>query len=120
MSAPLIAVSVDCANAGKLAGFWAEVMGRTLDPDPNESFAAIGLATPGEDGPAWMFHQVSETKQVKNRVHVDLGAADLEAEVDRILTLGATRLADIEEDGYRWTTLADPEGNEFDVVAMPA
>ena len=119
MSAPLIAVSVDCANAGKLAGFWAEVMGRPVDPDPSEGFAAIGLASGGDGGPAWMFHQVPEAKQAKNRVHVDLGAADLQAEVDRILTLGATRVADIDEGGYRWTTLLDPEGNEFDVVAMP-
>ena len=57
MSAPLIAVSVDCANAGKLAGFWAEVMGRPVDPDPSEGFAAIGLACrrrrrPGLDVPS--------------------------------------------------------------------
>jgi Glyoxalase-like domain len=120
MSAALIAVSVDCANAGKLADFWSQVTGRAVDPEASEAFAAIGLT--GGDGacPAWMFHQVPEPKPGKNRVHVDLGAPDLEGEVDRLLTLGATRLADVEEGGYRWTTLADPEGNEFDVVAMPA
>jgi Glyoxalase-like domain len=119
MTAPLIAVSIDCIDAGKLAGLWAEVIGRPVDPDASEGFAAIGLADAGANGPAWMFHQVPEVKQSKNRVHVDLGAGDLEAEVERILTLGATRLADIEEGGFRWTTLADPENNEFDVVAIP-
>lgn len=50
----------------------------------------------------------------ENRVHVDLAAADLEAEVG----LGATRIADREEGGSRWVTLTDPESNEFDVIAV--
>ena len=53
---------------------------------------------------------------MKNRVHVDLGTADLDAELQRLAGLGATHLADLDEGGTRWTTLADPEGNEFDVV----
>jgi hypothetical protein len=50
-------------------------------------------------------------------VHVDLVAADLAAAVERALELGAARLADHADAGYRWSTLADPEGNEFDIVA---
>jgi hypothetical protein len=60
-----------------------------------------------------------EGKTAKNRVHIDFVAPDLSSEVERILTLGATHLADVEEGGYRWSTLTDPEGNEFDVVAAP-
>jgi hypothetical protein len=42
---------------------------------------------------------------------------DLDAEVERLLGLGASRKADVEMGSMRWTTLQDPEGNEFDVIA---
>ena len=67
--------------------------------------------------PAWSFYAVPEPKTVKNRVHVDLDVADLAVTVDRLVALGATKVGEFEEFGFRWTTLADPEGNEFDVVA---
>jgi len=117
MSVSVLAVSVDCADAGKLAGFWSQVLERPTDPEPTAEFASIGLQDGGSNGAIWMFHAVPEGKSAKNRVHIDFGAADLTSEVERILTLGATHLGDVEEGGYRWSTLADPEGNEFDVVA---
>ena len=52
-------------------------------------------------------------KTAKNRMHVDLAAADRGAEVARLVELGATRVTDMEEWGYEWTVLQDPEGNEF-------
>jgi hypothetical protein len=67
-----------------------------------------------------MFHKIPETKTAKNRAHVDLITPDLAGEVDRIVGLGASRLADLEEAGVKWTTLTDPAGNEFDLVAQPA
>ena len=50
-------------------------------------------------------------------MHPDLTASDLEGEVDRVVALGATRQSEHDEDGTRWVTLSDPEGNEFDIVA---
>jgi len=49
-------------------------------------------------------------------MHVDVAADDHEGEVERLVELGATRVADVDEWGYRWTVLHDPEGNEFCVV----
>lgn len=63
------------------------------------------------------FHQVPEAKTVKNRLHLDLISDDFAAESDRLLSLGATRVTDVETGGARWTTFRDPEGNEFDLVA---
>jgi Glyoxalase-like domain len=51
---------------------------------------------------------------VKNRVHLDLRAADIDEETARLVDLGATELARLEG----WVTLADPEGNEFDVLPV--
>ena len=62
-----------------------------------------------------------EPKSTKNRMHLDLRVDDLDEEVERVEAFGARRLTDdpFDEDGYRWHILADPEGNEFCVVAEP-
>ncbi|MDA8316087.1 MAG: VOC family protein [Actinomycetota bacterium] len=120
MSVNLYAVTFDCADAAKLAGFWSAVLGRVVDDGATEDFAAIGPQdTPGRR-PLLMFVHVPEAKAAKNRFHPDLIADDLEGEVGRLVDLGAVRKADFEEGGARWATLCDPEGNEFDVVAEGA
>lgn len=111
---PTIAsITFDCTDALALARFWAAVLDRPLPADGTSDFAQL----PGS--PAWSFYAVPEPKAAKNRVHVDLDVADLPSAVDRVIALGATRLGDFAEEGYRWTTLADPDGNEFDLVAAP-
>jgi predicted enzyme related to lactoylglutathione lyase len=119
MSVTFFSVSLDCADAAHLADFWAQVLDRPIDGGATQDYASIGLESAGGGGPAWGFHRVPEAKAAKNRVHVDFLAADLEGEVKRLLALGATHLGDVEEGGYRWATVADPEGNEFDVIAAP-
>jgi hypothetical protein len=49
-------------------------------------------------------------------MHLDLMSPDPEAEVAHLIELGATRVADMNEYGYKWTVMADPEGNEFCVA----
>src|SRR5688500_7922411 len=94
-----------------VARFWSAALDRPMPDDASADYVLLAGT------PAWSFFTVPEPKSAKNRVHVDLEAADRDAEVDRLLALGATKLGDFDEAGYRWTTLADPEGNEFDVVA---
>jgi hypothetical protein len=113
----LYAVTVDCIDAMQLAEFWAALLDRNVDDGASDEFASIGLGDPTSNRPHWMFVKVPERKRVKNRVHVDLISNSRDREVKRLLSLGATQVADIEEDGNRWTTLADPEGNEFDIIA---
>ncbi len=64
-----------------------------------------------------LFQAVPEPKTVKNRVHLDLlvGPEDHDAEVERLVGLGATVLDVHDGEEGRWTLMADPEGNEFDV-----
>ncbi len=105
------AVTFDCADATVVGGFWAAVLGRPLDDDASPFFASIGLGDSSRI--AYMFIQVPEGKSGKNRVHLDLDSDDVAAEVERVITLGATHIHDKDEYGMHWTTLADPEGNEF-------
>ncbi|MFE1291221.1 VOC family protein [Streptomyces sp. NPDC058751] len=75
-------------------------------------------ATKGRTGGLRLrFVPVTEPKAPhKNRLHLDLaGGPDWEAEVERLLALGATR-ADIGQGDVPWDVLADPEGNEFCVL----
>ncbi|BBX23567.1 glyoxalase [Mycolicibacter terrae] len=115
MEIMLHTITFDCADADKLARFWSQLLARPLDDGATAEFASIGMA--GGTPPYLTFVQVPENKRVKNRMHLDLVAPDLAAAVDHARQLGAARLADHADAGYRWSTLADPEGNEFDIVA---
>jgi len=115
MSSSFIALTFDCTEAAKLASFWSDVLGRPVDDEPSSEFASISFGDTAQ--PAWFFIKVPEGKSIKNRCHPDLLATDRDAEVGRLTALGATRLGDFEEGGHAWTTLLDPEGNEFDVIA---
>jgi hypothetical protein len=112
MSVTLENIAVDCTNAKSLATFWAGVLSSELNAEANEFFATVKPAT----GPTLMFLQVPEPRNGKNRLHLDLATPDWSAEVDRLVDLGAKRLDEHNEYGAHWITLADPEGNVFDLA----
>jgi predicted enzyme related to lactoylglutathione lyase len=112
MTVSLQNVTFDCAEPAVVAGFWSGALGLTIDPGGNEWIHTIGVNDPAVT-PNWFFLKVPEPKAAKNRMHVDLATDDRDKEVQRLVTLGATRLADKHEFGLRWTVMADPEGNEF-------
>jgi predicted enzyme related to lactoylglutathione lyase len=112
MAISLLAISIDGSDVTRLAQFWADVLDQPVD-SATDSFATITTS----DGLRLMFHHVPEGKVVKNRVHPDLATADYEVETDRLIKLGAVPLREIAQGTSRWTTFADPEGNEFDLIA---
>jgi Glyoxalase-like domain len=117
MSNSLFAVAVDCADAAALARFWADVLGRQV-AEGATSERAVLLAGGGDvSGPCFVFNQVPEAKIVKNRLHLDLISDTFAGESERLLGLGARRLRDLQKGESRWTTFADIEGNEFDLIA---
>ena len=65
------------------------------------------------------FQKVPETKQVKNRVHLDLEVLDIEDAVASSIRIGATRLGIVhEETGNFFQVMSDPEGNEFCFILL--
>ena len=121
--ATVVEVTMDCADAAALATFWTRAVGYVDESptvDADRGFA--WLHDPRGAGPHLCLLQVPEPKTVKNRMHLDLavsgqGSRDerwqrVTCEVDRLRALGASVLA--EDDGHH-VTMADPEGNEFDV-----
>jgi len=117
MTLALAHITFDCADARQLAGFWAQALGKAVDDGAEPFFASIGYpAPPGAQ--AWLFLQVPEGKASKNRMHLDLTASDggRDAEVARLVGLGASKVDDHDEYGHQWTVMLDPEGNEFCVA----
>ncbi|WP_445528164.1 VOC family protein [Streptomyces cyslabdanicus] len=109
-------VAIDCVDAYELARFWSRVTGRPLHPEDNPGDPEVQVLL--ADGPVLYFSQVPEAKTIKNRVHLCLRPeTSREQEVERLLGLGATLVADLRNpDGSGWAVLADPEGNEFCVL----
>jgi predicted enzyme related to lactoylglutathione lyase len=111
-------ITFDCDDVLRVARFWSALLGRPLDAGSSELFTSIGGADGERAEPAWYFTKVSEPKQAKNRVHLDLTTPDSSA-IDEMVTLGATVVGEHEVPGgsHRWTVMQDPEGNEFCVAA---
>lgn len=117
MTTTFIGITYDAHDAGRIARFWGAVLGREVAKGASTMHATLLAAEPATSGPRITFLQVPEGKTVKNRLHIDLASAEYDKELKRILTLGATILAEQSAGNLRWTTLADPEGNEFDLNA---
>lgn len=111
MTINIYATSFDAVDAAAVAMFWAEALGRTVKPGASRESASVAARAGTDDLPI-LFHGVPETKAVKNRLHLDLITDDFDTELARLHTLGAADLAAFPG----WTTLADPEGNEFDLI----
>jgi len=102
---------LDCSDLDVMVEFWGTVLGlEERSRFPNYVF----LNRVSKSGPALAFQVVPEAKREKNRMHLDLAVDDLEMFVAKALELGALRIEDHELDnGFAWTVMADPEGNEF-------
>ncbi len=113
MSLRLWTIVVDAADPRTLGHWWADALGwKILAEDDDE----VMVTTEDERFPAILFGRAADGKVVKNRVHLDFVPDDRDAEVDRLIAKGATRV-DIGQTGEEsWVVLADPEGNEFCVL----
>ena len=113
---------IDCQDHRLLGQFWSEVLGyRISDSKDGPDHWYVELEGPPGSGPSILLLRVPDQKTVKNRLHIDVNATDTEqdAEVERILALGASRI-DIGQGEQTWVVLADPEGNEFCVLRSRA
>lgn len=106
---------IDCVDPERLAQFWSDVLGY-VELARDESGIEIG--PPGGFGglqPTIILSPSSDPRRGKLRLHIDVNPVDRDqdAELERLLALGA-RPADVgQTGGESWHVLADPEGNEF-------
>ncbi len=127
-------VTFACADPASLAEFWVEAVDYELQPappglleaieaeggDPNAAAAAVD---PDGHGPRLFFKKLPRSEPAHIPIHLDLNAEDREAEVDRLVGLGATVVETKTETtgpyAETWTVMRDPEGNGF-CVQSPA
>jgi predicted enzyme related to lactoylglutathione lyase len=109
-------IIIDCNDLNRATAFWAAALGATEEPiaEPsNQVYRRLRL--PDSDIRVLLQHTDDE-KTSKERTHIDLETDDVEAEVQRLETLGATRWDHQQERGYDFWVLRDPWGNEFCVL----
>jgi len=106
-------VVVDCEDPARLARWWAEALGYEIVHEAPEE---VEIRRSRDELPGLLFTPTPDVRAGKNRLHIDLRPDDQEAEVERLVDMGA-RPVDIGQGDVSWIVLADPEGNEFCVLA---
>jgi hypothetical protein len=137
-----IQIVFDAGDPALLADFWTEALGYIIQPPPPEFASwddwattmgipeenwndARAIVDPDGAGPRVFIQRVPEGKTAKNRVHLDINVGGghgtplderrnkVDAEVERLTSLGASVAGPIEQRDEYWVVLRDPEGNEF-------
>lgn len=116
MTSRITELVIDCADPERLARFWSEVLGY-VELDREGGAIEIGPPDVGFGGlqPTIILSPSTDPRNGKLRLHIDVNPVDRDqdAELERLLALGAER-ADVGQTGNEsWHVLADPEGNEF-------
>jgi predicted enzyme related to lactoylglutathione lyase len=105
---------VDAQDPARLARWWAEALGYQITYEkPDE----VEIRRTPDELPGLIFVPVPEQKRGKNRLHIDLRPHDQEGEVERLVNMGARHVDVGQVPAATWVVLADPEGNEFCVLA---
>lgn len=110
---PEVFIVLDAVDTDAVSQFWIEAL-HYRRVDRLEQYDVL-VPLVGNAGSVFLVQGVAEDKQVKNRMHLDLHVADPEAEAARLIALGARRLGEGSLGEITWITMADPEGNEFDI-----
>ena len=114
MAVRLYQFVIDASDPAALARFWAAVLGHDILFEDEE---VVIVGSDEHAYPGLCFLAVSGAKMTKNRLHIDLDPDDRDVEVERLLGLGAVRVDVGQAPDVTWVVLADPEGNEFCVLA---
>ncbi len=104
---------IDSRDPKALGRWWAEALGWVVVGEADDE---LEIRPAPDRLPGLLFGMVAEAKAGKNRLHLDFRPADQDAEVRRLLALGA-RHADVGQADVPWVVLADPEGNEFCILS---
>jgi predicted enzyme related to lactoylglutathione lyase len=108
-------VVIDTHDPRALGRWWADALGWVLTYDTADE---VEIRQSADIVPGLLFIRVAGAKAGKNRLHLDFRPDDQDAEVARLLALGAQR-ADVGQGDVPWVVLIDPEGNEFCILSAP-
>ncbi|HET7304367.1 MAG TPA: VOC family protein [Segeticoccus sp.] len=118
MSSTIAQWTLDVHDVAAMARFWSEVLGYRVEERPDGSAMLYPRQGDGAaELPVWL-QPTEHPKRDKNRNHPDLRSrdGDVDAEVDRVVGLGARRIDVGQSPDDPFVVLADPEGNEFCIL----
>ncbi|WP_433536960.1 VOC family protein [Micromonospora sp. CA-249363] len=120
MTVRMAQYTIDVEDLDAMVAFWSAALGYEVEQGDDGSAKLWPPGGPSAAAPSIWLQGSGTAKRGKNRVHLDLVAdVDPQAEVRRLVGLGA-RPVDVGQTGdERFTVLADPEGNEFCVLDGP-
>jgi hypothetical protein len=107
-------VVIDCNDFDRMRSFWQDALRYVPREAPEEGW--VVLKDPDGSNVNVSLQRVPEKRAGKNRLHLDLYTEEQEAEVERLLHLGATRHGRAPEADEDFIVLEDPEGNLFCVI----
>ena len=117
MTLSLGMITCDSTDPAALAAWWAEQTGGTV----HDPFGGAFYFVRGGDLPVQLgFQHVEDPTPGKNRLHLDLAASDVDAEVERLLGAGASLVGRHGAEDFGWVVMADPQGNQFCVASTDA
>ena len=104
-------ITFACEEPRRVAEFWTQLLDGYAAEQSGEAFVGRG------DGPELLFNRMPKSPTIELPIHLDVNVPDREAELERLLGLGARlvetkshAIADLSE---TWTVMRDPEGNGF-------
>ncbi len=108
----LCAILIDCktSDVDEAAAFWAEALGRPVDPSHPSSHGNYRMLKTPPDEPIVEIQRVDH----ESRVHIDIETDDIPAEVRRLEKLGAKVVNELK----RWVVMLAPTGQRFCVVRV--
>lgn len=120
MASTIRNITIVCAQPWELAQFWSSVLDRPVLDNDKPDADEVGIPLDGITGEL-LFTRAPEDTVIQNRMHLclepDYGQ---DAEIDRLVQLGASLVSDLRGPTWGWAVLRDPEGNEFCVLRSEA
>jgi predicted enzyme related to lactoylglutathione lyase len=110
-------ITFACQEPGRVAEFWAELLDGYTAEASGQTYFVRG------DGPELFFNKMEKSPTIELPIHLDINVPDREAELQRLLGLGArlveTKSHAIGDLSETWTVMRDPEGNGFCIQSPP-
>jgi len=104
-------VVINVVDYERQKAFWTAVLGTEVANEHAPYFCWLRPQHPG--GISVALQTVEDPTEGPRRLHIDADVGDIDVAKAKILDLGGSVVADREINGFHWTTMADPEGNEF-------
>ncbi|MGC4940056.1 VOC family protein [Kribbella sp. DT2] len=113
----LATIVVNALDLERATAFWRQALGYDLGDEIWTGDQYVKLNDPAGRGPSVLIQRAAEIPPEAAPVHIDLYTTERDRHIERLVSLGATRVEDWDyPEHHDFIVLRDPEGNEFCVI----